>query len=252
MLRVDHIACRYGRIGAVHDASLVVDAGELVALVGANGAGKTTLLRAISGLMPIASGGIHLQNVRIDGLSPREIVRRGVAQCPEERKLWPALTVGENLSMGAYTRTDKPGIASDMARVLELFPRLAERHRQLAGTLSGGEQQMVAIGRALMCRPRLLMLDEPTLGLAPIVIESLMKTIQDINRAGTAVLLVEQNAQLALGMASRAYVIESGVIVREGTGSALLADPDVQAAYLGRGRLKRAGQAEGPRPAAPA
>jgi len=233
----------------VHDASLVVDAGELVALVGANGAGKTTLLRAISGLMPIASGSIQLEDGRIDGLAPRQIVRRGVAHCPEERKLWPALTVGENLSLGAYTRSDRQGIAADMARVLELFPRLAERHRQLAGTLSGGEQQMVAIGRALMCRPRLLMLDEPTLGLAPIVIDSLMKTIQEINRAGTAVLLVEQNAQLALGMAGRAYVIESGVVVREGTGRALLADPEVKAAYLGRARLGRAGSAEGPRPA---
>lgn len=249
MLRVDHLACRYGRIGALHDASLVVEAGEMVALVGANGAGKTTLLRAISGLMPVASGSVELDGDRIDGLAPREIVRRGVAHCPEERKLWPALTVGENLSMGAYSRSDKQGIASDMARVLELFPRLAERNRQLAGTLSGGEQQMVAIGRALMCRPRLLMLDEPTLGLAPIVIESLMKTIREINRAGTAVLLVEQNAQLALGMASRAYVIESGVVVREGTGSALLADPGVQAAYLGRGRLGRAEAAAGPRPA---
>ena len=236
MLRLDHVACRYGRVSAVHDASLIVGAGELVALVGANGAGKTTLLRTISGLMPAAAGSIHLEGQRIDGLAPKQIVRLGVAHCPEERKLWPALTVAENLMLGAYTRRDKDGIAADLARVHALFPRLAERHRQLAGTLSGGEQQMAAIGRALMSRPRLLMLDEPTLGLAPIVIESLVRTIREINAAGTAVLLVEQNAYLALGLAGRAYVLESGVIVREGTGSELLTDPAVQAAYLGRAR----------------
>ena len=176
-------------------------AGELVALVGANGAGKTTLLRAISGLMKIASGTISLHGERINGLRAGDIVRRGVAHCPEERKLWPMLTVAENLSLGAYTRRDKAGIAADVDRVHALFPQLAERGSQLAGTLSGGEQQMVAIGRALMSRPRFLLLDEPSLGLAPIVIESLVAAIKEINRTGTAVLLVEQNASLALGMA---------------------------------------------------
>ena len=253
MLKLERVACRYGRVGAVHEASLNVDAGELVALVGANGAGKTTLLRAVSGLMPLVGGRIHFEGRRIDALPAKEIVRIGIAHCPEERKLWPALSVAENLMLGAYTRSDRDGIAADLARIHALFPRLAERSRQLAGTLSGGEQQMVAIGRALMCRPRLLMLDEPTLGLAPIVIDALVETIREINRAGTAVLLVEQNAYLALGLAGRAYVLESGVIVREGTGSALLADPEVQAAYLGRGRRARGGTSvpESPRGAAP-
>ena len=236
MLAVERIACRYGRVGAVQDASLAVGAGELVALVGANGAGKTTLLRAISGLMKLASGTITLDGKRIDGLAAGAIVRLGLAHCPEERKLWPALSVLENVKLGAYTRRDRDGIAADLDRVHALFPRLAEREKQLAGTLSGGEQQMVAIGRALMSRPRLLMLDEPSLGLAPIVIEALVQTIKDINRAGTAVLLVEQNAHLALGMADRAYVIEAGAIVREGTGRELIADPVVRASYLGRPR----------------
>ena len=240
MLKVEKIACRYGRVGALQDASLFVGAGELVALVGANGAGKTTLLRAISGLMKLAAGTISLEGERIDGLPAAAIVRRGLAHCPEERKLWPALTVAENVLLGAYTRRDKPGIAADLERVHTLFPRLAERHQQLAGTLSGGEQQMVAIGRALMSRPRLLMLDEPSLGLAPMIIESLVSAIKAINRAGTAVLLVEQNAYLALGMAGRAYVLEAGVVVREGTGRDLMSDPIVQGSYLGRPRGRRA------------
>ena len=234
MLKVERLACRYGRVGALQDASVTVGAGELVALVGANGAGKTTLLRAISGLMKIASGSIMLDGERIDGLAAGAIVRRGLAHCPEERKLWPALTVAENLSLGAYTRRDRNGIASDLDRVYALFPRLQERQQQLAATLSGGEQQMVAIGRALMCRPRLLMLDEPSLGLAPIMIESLVGAIKDINRAGTAVLLVEQNAYLALGMAHRAYVLDAGVVVREGGGKELMLDPIVRTSYLGR------------------
>jgi branched-chain amino acid transport system ATP-binding protein len=249
MLKVENLACRYGRVAALQSATLEVRAGELVALVGANGAGKTTLLRAISGLMKAASGSISLDGERIDTLSAGAIVRRGVAHCPEERKLWPALTVAENLLLGAYTRSDKEAIAVDLRRVYTLFPRLEERDRQLAGTLSGGEQQMVAIGRALMCRPRLLMLDEPTLGLAPIMIAALVGAINDINRAGTAVLLVEQNAHLALGMAARAYVLEAGVVVREGTGSALMADPDVRASYLGRPRGERRRRATGTPPA---
>ena len=245
MLRVEKIACRYGRVAALQNASLYVDAGELVALVGSNGAGKTTLLRAISGLMKLATGTISLDGERIDGLAAGAIVRRGVAHCPEERKLWPALTVAENVLLGAYTRKDKGGIAADLERVHALFPRLRERHKQLAGTLSGGEQQMAAIGRALMSRPRMLMLDEPSLGLAPIMIESLVNAIKDINQAGTAVLLVEQNAYLALGMAGRAYVLEAGVVVREGTGSDLMSDPIVQASYLGRPRGRRVQAATG-------
>ena len=234
MLRIDRVACRYGALTAVRDASLAVGAGELVALVGSNGAGKTTLLRAISGLMPVADGRITLDDVRIDGSSPASIVRRGVAHCPEERQLWPMLTVAQNLALGAYTRRDRAAMAVDLARVHELFPRLAERRGQLAGTLSGGEQQMVAIGRALMSRPRLLLLDEPTLGLAPIAIEALMGAIVAVHEAGTAVLLVEQNAVLALRMADRAYLIVAGSVIREGTGAALLADPVVQASYLGQ------------------
>ena len=250
MLRVEQLACRYGRVSALKDASLAVGAGELVALVGANGAGKSTLLRAISGLMKAAAGSITLDGQRIDGLAAAAIVRRGLAHCPEERKLWPALSVAENLQLGAYTRRDSEGIAQDLQRVYALFPRLQERHRQLAGTLSGGEQQMVAIGRALMCRPRLLMLDEPSLGLAPIMIESLVGAIRDIHRSGTAILLVEQNAYLALGMADRAYVLEAGVVVREGTGRELMADPAVRASYLGRPRARRTPGA-GAAPAAP-
>jgi branched-chain amino acid transport system ATP-binding protein len=240
MLRIDAIACRHGAVIALRDASLAVGAGELVALVGANGAGKTTLLRAISGLMPLWRGSIALDGERIDGLVPAAIVRRGISHCPEERQLWPQLTVAENLALGAYTRRDAGAVNADLARVHALFPRLAERREQLAGTLSGGEQQMVAIGRALMSRPRLLMLDEPTLGLAPIAIDALMAAIREIHRSGTAVLLVEQNAALALGMADRAYVIEAGVVVREGAGQALLSDAAVQASYLGRPAARRA------------
>ena len=253
MLVIDHVACRYGAVAALRDASLRVDAGELVALVGANGAGKTTLLRAISGLMAITSGSVSLDGERIDGHSAADIVRRGVAHCPEERKLWPMLTVAENLALGAYTRRDQAGIVADLDRVHALFPQLADRGRQLAGTLSGGEQQMVAIARALMSRPRYLLLDEPSLGLAPLVIESLVATIKEINRAGTAVLLVEQNAWLALGMAARAYVLETGVVVREGTGTELLSDASVQASYLGRpaSRRARATAPSGPAPTQP-
>jgi branched-chain amino acid transport system ATP-binding protein len=239
VLRIERVACRYGALTAVRDASLTVGASELVALVGSNGAGKTTLLRAVSGLMPVADGRITLDDVRIDGSSPAAIVRRGVAHCPEERQLWPMLTVAQNLALGAYTRRDRAAIAEDLARVHALFPRLAERRAQLAGTLSGGEQQMVAIGRALMSRPRLLLLDEPTLGLAPIAIEALMDAIVAVHEAGTAVLLVEQNAVLALRMADRAYLIAAGSIIRDGTGAELLADPVVQASYLGQASRAR-------------
>jgi branched-chain amino acid transport system ATP-binding protein len=234
VLRLEGVSCRYGGFRALDGATLGVGRDEFVALVGANGAGKTTLLRAISGIVKPVAGSITFEGQPIAARSPRDIVRLGIAHCPEERKLWPRLTVLENLTLGAYSRNDQAGIAADLDRVFTTFPKLAERRGQEAGTLSGGEQQMVAVGRALMSRPRLLMLDEPSLGLAPIVIESLFETIGAIHRAGTAILLVEQNAVLALGRAQRAYVIEAGAIVREGTGAALLADPSIQASYLGR------------------
>ena len=234
MLQLDSVTCSFGAFRALDGASLAVGKDEFVALVGANGAGKTTLLRAVSGIVAPSTGSITFDGKPIAGRAPKDILRAGVAHCPEERKLWPALTVAENLSLGAYTRRDSGAVARDMDRVLTLFPRLAERRSQAAGTLSGGEQQMVAVGRALMSSPRLLMLDEPTLGLAPIVIEALFETIRSIHASGTAVLLVEQNAVLALSHAQRAYVIENGRIVREGQGRALLADPAIQASYLGR------------------
>jgi len=234
MLRLEGVTVRYGSFTALDRVNLEVGKDEFVALVGGNGAGKTTLLRAVSGILAPAGGQISFEGKPIGGASPKDIVRLGVAHSPEERKLWPALTVAENLQLGAFTRTDRAGIAADLDKVFTLFPRLAERRKQAAGTLSGGEQQMVAVGRALMSRPRLLMLDEPTLGLAPIVIEALFDTIGRIHSEGTAVLLVEQNAFLALGRAQRAYVLETGRITREGTGKALLSDPEIQAAYLGR------------------
>lgn len=234
VLRLEAVSCRYGGFRALDGATLSVGANEFVALVGANGAGKTTLLRAISGIVKPTDGSITFDGKQIAGSSPRDIVRLGVAHCPEERKLWPRLTVLENLTLGAFTRNDRAEIAIDLEKVFATFPRLAERRRQEAGTLSGGEQQMVAVGRALMSRPRLLMLDEPTLGLAPIVIEALFQTIREIHRAGASILLVEQNAALALGHAQRAYVIQAGVIVNEGSGTALLADPSIQESYLGR------------------
>jgi len=223
----------YGRIQALRKVSLEVDKGEVVALIGSNGAGKTTTLRTISGLMHPTGGTIQFDGRDITHTGPSRIVELGISQSPEGRRLFPRMSVVDNLFMGAYSRNDKPGITSDMDRVFQLFPRLKERRTQIAGTLSGGEQQMLAMGRAMMARPKVLMLDEPSLGLAPILIETIFSIVREINAQGIPVLLVEQNASKALEVAHRAYVLETGSIVKTGTGKELAASADVQKAYLG-------------------
>ena len=234
MLTLEGVAARYGRVAALLDVTLAVSAGELVCLIGANGAGKTTTLKTISGLLRPVAGRILLDGAEIHGLPPREILRRGIAHCPEGRRVFPYMTVRENLEMGAYARADGQAVATDLARVFSHFPILAERRRQAAGTLSGGEQQMLAIGRALMARPRLILFDEPSLGLAPTVVETVFGIIDGIRRDGTTVLMVEQNAYMALQLASRAYVMETGRITLEGPAGELVNDPHVRQAYLGR------------------
>ena len=232
LLEVEGIEAYYGRIQALRGASLAVDAGEIVALIGSNGAGKTTTLRTISGLMHPAAGRITFAGEDISRTKAHDIVRRGICHVPEGRRVFPRMQVVDNLAMGAYTRRDGE-VAKDLARVYELFPRLKERATQLAGTLSGGEQQMLAIGRAMMARPKLLMLDEPSLGLAPMLVELIFEIVKQIEQSGVPILLVEQNAHKALEVADRAYVIETGSIVMTGTGQELLRSPDVQRAYLG-------------------
>jgi branched-chain amino acid transport system ATP-binding protein len=233
LLELENVRLLYGRIQALHDVSLQVEEGEIVALIGANGAGKTTTMRAISGLRPVAAGSIRFNGEDITRLRADLRVVRGLCQAPEGRGIFPGMTVLDNLDMGAYTRRDRAGVAADLERVLTLFPRLAERAKQPGGTLSGGEQQMLAVGRALMSRPRLLLLDEPSMGLAPMLIQQIFEIITEINQQGTTVLLVEQNAQQALSRAHRGYVLETGNIVRSGTGAELLHDPAVKEAYLG-------------------
>ena len=233
LLELRGVDALYGRIQALRKMSIDVDKGEVVALIGSNGAGKTTTLRTISGLMHPHAGTIHFDGRDITDTGPSKIVELGISQSPEGRRLFPRMSVVDNLFMGAYSRNDRPGIASDMDRVYTLFPRLKERRTQIAGTLSGGEQQMLAMGRALMARPKVLMLDEPSLGLAPILVETIFSIIREINALGTTVLLVEQNAHKALEVANRAYVLETGSIVKTGTGQELLASEDVQKAYLG-------------------
>jgi branched-chain amino acid transport system ATP-binding protein len=233
LLEVEDIQAQYGRIRALDGVSLYVDEGEIVALIGANGAGKSTTLRAISGLLRASRGSIRFAGREIGRLSPDEIVRLGVGHSPEGRRVFARMSVRENLELGAYTRRSRSEIASDLAGVLATFPRLQERLEQRAGTLSGGEQQMLAMGRALMSRPRLLMLDEPSLGLSPLLVETIFGVIRDINAAGTTVLLIEQNARQALGVAARGYVLEVGRIVYADQSSALLASEAVRAAYLG-------------------
>jgi branched-chain amino acid transport system ATP-binding protein len=223
----------YGRIQALHGISLTVGEGEIVALIGANGAGKSTTMRAISGLRPVAQGKIRFDGADITKMRADLRVVRGVSQSPEGRGIFPGMTVRDNLEMGAYTRRNRSEIDQDMQRVFDLFPRLQEREKQAGGTLSGGEQQMLAVGRALMSRPKLLLLDEPSMGLAPMLIQQIFDIIVEINQQGTTVLLVEQNAQQALSRAHRAYVLETGRIVKEGTGNDLLTDPAVKDAYLG-------------------
>jgi len=233
LLEINGVDAFYGRVQALHSVSLIVDKSEIVALIGSNGAGKTTTLRTISGLMHPGSGTITFDGKDITKTPAHKIVNLGICQSPEGRRLFPRMQVVDNLQMGAYTRTDKAGIQQDMERVFTLLPRLKERMTQLAGTLSGGEQQMLAVGRALMSRPKLLMLDEPSLGLAPILADTIFKTIVEINQAGTPILLVEQNAVRALEVAHRGYVLETGNVVQKGTGKELLNSPDVQRAYLG-------------------
>ena len=232
LLEIRSLEVRYGGIRAVKGIDLEIAAGELVCLIGANGAGKSSTLRAISGLAPIAPGSIRFGGRDLAGIPAFARARAGLVMVPEGRGVFARLSVEENLAMGAYARADA-GVASDRARVLELFPRLAERRRQTAGTLSGGEQQMLAIGRALMSRPKLLALDEPSMGLAPIAAQKILQVIRDINSTGVTVLLVEQNARSALALAHRAYVMESGEITLSGEARALLADPRVREAYLG-------------------
>ena len=233
VLELKGVDAFYGRVQALHGVSLTVGASEIVALIGSNGAGKTTTLRTVSGLMHPTNGNIVFAGQDITRTAAHLVVALGICQSPEGRRLFPRMQVIDNLRMGAFTRNDKAAIAQDMERVFTLFPRLQERRTQLAGTLSGGEQQMLAIGRALMARPKLLMLDEPSLGLAPILVDTIFKTILEINAAGTPILLVEQNAVRALEVAHRGYVLETGNIVQTGTGKELLRSPDVQRAYLG-------------------
>jgi branched-chain amino acid transport system ATP-binding protein len=233
LLQVNDIHTYYGAIQALHGVSLHVDEGEIVSLIGANGAGKSTLLNTICGLLRPRSGTIYLEDEPIHELPPHEIVMRGVAQAPEGRNVFGRLNVTENLEMGAFARKDKDGIKRDMERVFELFPRLKERHRQVAGTLSGGEQQMLAIGRSLMANPRLLLLDEPSMGLAPILVEAIFETVHNINAQGTTILLVEQNALMALSIAKRGYVLETGEIVLHDSASELEKNEMVRKAYLG-------------------
>jgi branched-chain amino acid transport system ATP-binding protein len=233
VLALEGLTARYGHVTALSGVSLTVAEAEFVCLIGANGAGKTTTLKTISGLVPAAAGRIRFDGHDIQGLPPQEILRRGIAHCPEGRRVFPYMTVHENLAMGAYVRTDGATVASDLDRVFTHFPILAERRRQAAGTLSGGEQQMLAIGRALMARPRLILFDEPSLGLAPTVVETVFAIIAGIQREGTTVLMVEQNAYMALALASRAYVMETGRIVLEGPARALAENEHVKKAYLG-------------------
>ena len=231
LLEVKDLAVAYGKIAALHGVSLDVEQGEVVTLVGANGAGKTTLLKTISGLRKVSGGSVRFDGQEIVGMRGHKRVGLGICQAPEGRGIFPGMTVAENLAMGAYSR-GKPD-DDDLDRVFTLFPRLAERRKQYGGTLSGGEQQMLAIGRALMARPRLLLLDEPSMGLAPQVIQLIFRIIREINEQGTTILLVEQNAVQALTVADRAYVLETGRIVKTGTGKELLGDASIIQAYLG-------------------
>ena len=233
MLKIDNIHVYYGAIHALKGVSLEVRKGEIVTLIGANGAGKSTTLRTVSGLLAPKSGAITFLGENIAGTPAHEIVKHGISQVPEGRRIFAEMSVQENLELGAFTRKDKDGVAKDFELVYRRFPRLEERRKQQAGTLSGGEQQMLAMGRALMSRPKLLLLDEPSMGLAPLLIKEIFSIIEDINREGTTVLLVEQNANMALSIAHRAYVMETGRITLQGAAKDLAASEDVRKAYLG-------------------
>ena len=233
MLRVEGLECRYGKVAAVRGLSLEVKQGELVSLIGANGAGKTTTLKAISGVLPPAGGRISFEGEDITRASARRILQLGIAHCPEGRRVFPYMSVRENLEMGCFLRSDRAGIEADLQRLFERFPILADRREQAAGTLSGGEQQMLAISRALMSRPKLVLFDEPSLGLAPNIVEKTFDIIRQIRSEGVTVVMVEQNALAALELSDRAYVMEQGQVSLTGTGQDLLGDPHVQKAYLG-------------------
>jgi len=233
LLAIENLSVHYGAIQALHGVSIAVEPGEIVTLIGANGAGKSTTLRAVSGLVKPSAGTITFDGKNLAGLAPHKILRRGLAQVPEGRGIFPNLTVDENLDLGAFARSDRKNIAGDRERVFELFPRLKERLDQRSGTLSGGEQQMLAIGRALLARPRLLLLDEPSLGLAPQLVQTIFKIIREINASGTTIFLVEQNAHMALRVAHRAYVLEVGSVVMHGDAKQLAASDEVKKAYLG-------------------
>jgi branched-chain amino acid transport system ATP-binding protein len=233
VLTVEGLTCRYGKVAAVRDLTIEVNQGELVTLIGANGAGKTTTLRAISGVLPPAAGRITFLGEDITRASPKRILQLGIAHCPEGRRVFPYMTVAENLEMGSYLRTDAGAIASDLAELYGRFPVLHERRDQAAGTLSGGEQQMLAISRALMSRPKLVLFDEPSLGLAPNLVERTFDIVRDIRARGVTVVMVEQNAFAALELSDRSYVLEQGRVALSGTGAELLNNPHVKSAYLG-------------------
>ncbi|MEO5764999.1 MAG: ABC transporter ATP-binding protein [Casimicrobiaceae bacterium] len=233
LLSIERLEVAYGGIHAVKGVDLAVNKGELVCLIGANGAGKTTTLKGICGLLPVKAGTIRYEGRDITGRPAFELVRAGLAMVPEGRGVFGALTIEENLAMGAYVRTDRDGVRTDIEHVFTLFPRLKERRRQTAGTMSGGEQQMLAMGRALMSKPRLLLLDEPSMGLAPLMVQKVFETVLEVSREGVTILLIEQNAKLALEVSHRGYVMESGEITLSGKASDLLHDPKVRAAYLG-------------------
>jgi branched-chain amino acid transport system ATP-binding protein len=233
LLEVENIHSFYGHIHALRGVSLTVEEEEIVTLIGSNGAGKTTTLRSIHGILPPREGRIVFRGEEIQGVPAHNMIEKGISQSPEGRKIFHRMTVLENLEMGAYHRNDRAEIQEDMARVFDLFPRLKERVKQEAGTMSGGEQQMLAIGRSLMGRPRLLLLDEPSMGLAPVLVERIFQVIEEINKQGTTILLVEQNANVALGIATRGYVLETGTIVNAAPAEKLRQDPKVRAAYLG-------------------
>jgi len=233
LLQIDNLAVNYGAIKALHGVSLRIDAGEVVALIGSNGAGKTTLLRTISGLIPPSSGSILFGDKNISGLKPHEIVSLGISHAPEGRQVFANLSVRENLLLGGYQRKNADERHAGLDRCYSLFPVLAERREQKAGTLSGGEQQMLAIGRALMAKPQMLLLDEPSLGLAPLIVRKIFQIIREINAAGTTIFLVEQNAHMALTIAHRGYVLQTGEVIKTDSAKNLLEDPDVKKAYLG-------------------
>ena len=234
ILNVSDLNVYYGGIHAIKNISFNIKKGEIVSLIGANGAGKTSTLHAISGLVPIKAGEISLNGENITNIEAHKLIKKGMAHVPEGRRIFTQLTVVENLEMGAYTRNDRDEIKADMEKMFKLFPRLAERKKQLAGTMSGGEQQMLAMARALMSKPKLLLLDEPSMGLAPLLVQEIFKIVERINKEeGVTILLVEQNANMALSIADRGYVLETGKIILEGTGKELLTNPEIKKAYLG-------------------